>query len=214
MVRRVITIFPASRIFYLPARIKRRISRSPKVAITPDTWKVYNREKGGGSIAGSILAAFRLDSPSPPLARSNVCRFTTRKRGRWGDRGLCITFTHNVVCQQPSLPRENVIPSRSRTFRGLMFARFIGRATHRTVSITKGMARSVFFFFFLFTFFDVCVYDRGRALNGDSFFFFDGWMDTVESLSLSSPLCSSRDFLSTIFTSVMFDFAAFLCNGS
>lgn len=171
MVRRVITIFPASRIFYLPARIKRRISRSPKVAITPDTWKVYNREKGGGSIAGSILAAFRLGSPSPPLARSNVCRFTTRKRGRWGDRGLCITFTHNVVCQQPSLPRENVIPSRSRTFRGLMFARFIGRATHRTASITKGMARSVFFFFFLFTFFDVCVYDRGRALNGDSFFF-------------------------------------------
>lgn len=157
MVRRVITIFPASRIFYLPARIKRRVSRSPKVAITPDTWKVYNREKEGGSIAGSILAAFRLDSPSPPLARSNVCRFTTRKRGRWGDRGLCITFTHNVVCQQPSLPRENVIPSRSRTFRGLMFARFIGRATALPRS-QRGWLGLFSFFFSLYFLRRLCLW--------------------------------------------------------
>lgn len=122
------------------------------------------------------------------------------------------------VYPQRSLPTTLPPPRKCNSIAQSNFSGFnvcpIYRPSHRTASITKGMARSVFFFFFLFTFFDVCVYDRGRALNGDSFFFFDGWMDTVESLSLSSPLCSSRDFLSTIFTSVMFDFAAFLCNGS
>ena len=86
----------------------------PKVAITSDTSKVYSLERGKGEKVGSILAAFRfantlLHVPLLSALRSepNVCRLHP-------SLPLCITFTLAVCPGQQ--PRENVIPSYSRTF--------------------------------------------------------------------------------------------------
>lgn len=172
----------------LLARIKRRVHAPPKSLLPPTRGKFITEKRGEGRSPDRFWPA------SPPLVRSNVCRFTTRKRGV-GERRLCITFTHNVVCQQPPPLRENVIPSHSRTFRGLMFAGFIGRATHQPRS-QKGWLCLCFFFF---TSSNVCVYERGRrALNGD------GCGHCWVSLSFS-PLCS-RFSPSMTFSDISFCF--------
>lgn len=131
----------------MPARIKRRVLLSPPKSLLPPTRGKFITEKRGGGEGEKVdprIDFGRLPFPTP-RSFERLSFYHPKKRVE-GDYRLCITFTHNAVCQQPSPPplRENVISSYSRTFRGLMFARFIGRA-----SITKGMARSVLFFHFV-----------------------------------------------------------------
>lgn len=112
------------------------------------------------------MAAFRFH-PSLPVRSKRLSFYHPKRRGR--ACRLCTTFTRNVVCQQSPLPRKCNSIVRSRTFQGLMFARFIVGPSQQPRSQNGWwwLGPSVF----ISSLPKTSVFMVGRVLNADFFFF-------------------------------------------